>query len=104
MSDFKITPGQWHVARDASRIEHTAAVFTENGHVVCECWNGKEDNSVAEEAISNAHAIAALPDLLKAAVRVGLLWGDIEFLPLDEFNAAIDDLRQATIKAKGPAK
>lgn len=90
------TPGPWHVVHHRPNLYKVET----NRVVICDTFGGLSD-----ETLSNAHIIAAAPDLLKA-LEIGLRnIEDIESNDrLNEHEKAFADAARSAIAKAGGAK
>lgn len=93
------TPGQWHV------VHHRPNLFKveTNRVVICDTFGGLSD-----ETLSNAHLIAAAPDLLEALSDIFGHAERTDAADLAELWGRMDDIRDlaraAIAKTKGGVK
>ena len=100
---MSFTPGPWVVKERPSG----PSVETEMGTTVATCWRfnrGVEDSTPMED--SNAHLIAAAPDLLEAVKELTWAFESYEWhsdMPGDEFHAMLNAATELVRKAEGIA-
>ncbi|CAB4156064.1 hypothetical protein UFOVP673_37 [uncultured Caudovirales phage] len=107
----KHTPGPWSIFTD-DKHKHNAGIEAENFSIVTIGYfdetPGIDDSGVKgnteEEALANAHLIAAAPDLLEALEKCAAVIGapqEGHWATDDEVNDAYDSAVAAINKAKG---
>jgi hypothetical protein len=69
MSEPKWTPGPWRISPWSGQ---ETVIFDHGGVALGEAWNTRSGRAWSDEALANAHLMAAAPDLYAAlAVLVG---------------------------------
>lgn len=81
-SKLKHTPGPWKYT--VSKIHHRHQISDSNGGQICLMWNRGKD--ITE---SNAHLIAAAPEMLEALIDVYRLYIDRDICCDNEFIKSI---------------
>lgn len=101
----KHTPGPWSIFTD-DKHKHNAGIEAENFSIVTIGYfdetPGIDDSGVKgnteEEALANAHLIAAAPDLLEALELYALSYSDEELVQLAECTSGMGEISPVTAK------